>query len=200
LRALGFAVVGVCVTLFGGFLGGVLLGDLSDRHGPRAAMLAMVGPVALVAAALTAYGARFVRVDLARVVEEITEERDEMTRLATGGEAPVLQVRNLDVSYGSMRVLFGVDLDVWPGEVLALLGTNGAGKSTLLRAVTGLEVPDRGVVRLDGRTVTLDAPQRRVRDGVVLVRGGQGVFGSLTVAENLLAGAHTIVPDRALLE
>ncbi|OHV34075.1 hypothetical protein CC117_22410 [Parafrankia colletiae] len=199
LRALGFAAVGVCVTLFGGFLGGVLLGDVSDQHGPRVALLALAGPASLAAAALTAYAARFVRADLAAVVEEIAEERAETLRVATGGAQPILQVRNLDVSYGPMQVLFGVDLDVERGEVLALLGTNGAGKSTLLRTVAGLEVPHRGVVRHAGRTITLDPPERRVRDGIVLVQGGAGVFGTLTVAENLLVGAHVLGRDGALV-
>ena len=64
---------------------------------------------------------------------------------------PVLQVRDLDFSYGQVQVLFDVNLDVFPGEVLALLGTNGAGKSTLLRVVSGLVLPERVVVRLKGQ-------------------------------------------------
>ena len=67
-------------------------------------------------------------------------------------EIPVLQIHNLDFSYGPVQVLFDVNLDLQKGEVLALLGTNGAGKSTLLRAISGLGIPDRGVVRLNGRT------------------------------------------------
>jgi ABC-type branched-subunit amino acid transport system ATPase component len=95
-----------------------------------------------------------------------------------------------------VQVLFGVDLDVAEGEVLALLGTNGAGKSTLLRAVSGLLTPTRGVVRLDGRTITFSEPSARVGLGVVQVPGGKAVFPSLTVADNLLAGAHRYGWDR----
>jgi ABC-type branched-subunit amino acid transport system ATPase component len=81
--------------------------------------------------------------------------------------------------------------------VLALLGTNGAGKSTLLRAVSGLLTPSRGVIRLDGRTITFTDATTRVGLGVVQVPGGKAVFPSLTVAENLLAGAHRYGWDRA---
>jgi ABC-type branched-subunit amino acid transport system ATPase component len=89
------------------------------------------------------------------------------------------------VSYGPLQVLFGVDLEVQRGEVLALLGTNGAGKSTLLRAVSGLVMPDRGVVRMSGRTITLTDPEIRVAMGMVQVPGGEALFPNQTVAENL---------------
>ena len=71
--------------------------------------------------------------------------------ITEGGAPPLLQIRDLDFSYGRVQVLFGVDLDVWEGEVLALLGTNGAGKSTLLRAITGLSRADRGTISVGGR-------------------------------------------------
>ena len=69
--------------------------------------------------------------------------------------------------------------------MLALLGTNGAGKSTLLRAVSGLVLPDRGVVRMNGRTITLTDPEIRVAMGMVQVPGGDALFPNQTVAENL---------------
>jgi ABC-type branched-subunit amino acid transport system ATPase component len=102
-------------------------------------------------------------------------------------------VRNLDFSYGLVQVLFDVHLDVRRGEILALLGTNGAGKSTLLRAISGLALPDRGVVRLDGRNVTYTTAEDRVRFGVVQVPGGKAVFSDLTVYENLIAGAYSYI-------
>ena len=80
-------------------------------------------------------------------------------------DIPVLQVHNLDFSYGPVQVLFDVGLEVRRGEVLALLGTNGAGKSTLLRAISGLGIPDRGVVRLNGRTLTYVDAEVRFRAG-----------------------------------
>ena len=78
-----------------------------------------------------------------------------------------------------------MSLDVAHGETVALLGTNGAGKSTLLRVISGLGVPSRGVVRLDGRTITYTDPEVRAKIGVVQLMGGNAVFGALTVDENL---------------
>ncbi len=85
-----------------------------------------------------------------------------------------MQVRNLDFSYGNVQVLFDVAFDVHRGETLALLGTNGAGKSTLLRVISGLGVPDRGVVRLNGRTITYADPEVRVTDRHRPAGWGQG--------------------------
>ena len=76
------------------------------------------------------------------------------------GEADLLLVRNLDAGYGGRQVLFGVDIDVKEGEIVALLGTNGAGKSTLLKAISGVVEADRGAVMLDGRDVTHAPPER----------------------------------------
>jgi ABC-type branched-subunit amino acid transport system ATPase component len=104
---------------------------------------------------------------------------------------PLLEVANVDFSYGHLQVLFDVSIDVRDGEVLALLGTNGAGKSTLLRVISGLAPPDRGVVRFDREDVTDTTAGHRVRLGIVQISGGKAVFGSLSVGENLRAGAHT---------
>jgi ABC-type branched-subunit amino acid transport system ATPase component/predicted MFS family arabinose efflux permease len=188
LRSQGFAMFGVYLFLYGAF-GGLLLGGLiSDALGERAAIAILTPPTALLGAALIARGAIHVRADIALVVAELHEERDERVRRAAApGAVPLLQIRNLDVSYGPVQVLFGVDLDVHEGEVVALLGTNGAGKSTILRAVSGLHVPDRGVIRVDGRTITFAEPELRYRLGIVQVRGGAGVYPGLSVRDNLLA-------------
>src|SRR5665811_1518757 len=98
---------------------------------------------------LISLGARHIRGDMAMVVEDMREEQAERERLShSEGSSPVIQVRNLDFSYGKVQVLFDVSFDVHRGETLALLGTNGAGKSTLLRVISGLGVASRGVVRL----------------------------------------------------
>ncbi|MHB8680508.1 MAG: ATP-binding cassette domain-containing protein [Acidimicrobiales bacterium] len=94
----------------------------------------------------------------------------------------------LDAGYGPVQVLFGVDLSVRRGEILALLGTNGAGKSTVLRAMAGLMPATGGTVSLDGRDLHGVGPVERVRMGMVMVPGGRGVFPSLTVEENLRLG------------
>ncbi|MDQ3029794.1 MAG: ATP-binding cassette domain-containing protein, partial [Actinomycetota bacterium] len=102
-------------------------------------------------------------------------------------QRPTLTVEGLDVSYGSVQVVFGVDLDVHGGEAVALLGTNGAGKSTLLRAVSGLLPPRAGTVVFDGIDITGRAPHAVAALGLIHMPGGAGVFPSLTVAENLRA-------------
>ncbi|MGH9040972.1 MAG: ATP-binding cassette domain-containing protein [Acidimicrobiia bacterium] len=102
---------------------------------------------------------------------------------------PMLSCRQLDVSYGPVQVLFGVDFEVAEGELVALLGTNGAGKSTLLKAVAGLVSPTAGTVELSGHDITTQAAESRARAGVALMPGGKGIFPSLTVDEHLrLAG------------
>src|SRR5207237_947075 len=97
----------------------------------------------------------------------------------------VLVVRGLEAAYGSTQVLFGVDMHVAPGEVVALLGTNGAGKSTLLNAIAGLVRPAHGDVVLDGEAITGTAANVTAKAGPVLAPGGRGSFPSLTVGENL---------------
>ena len=102
-----------------------------------------------------------------------------------------LEVDELHFSYGGVQVLFGITLRVEPGERLALVGTNGAGKSTLLRAVAGLDRPSSGRVRLDGVDITGVSAERLVARGLVLVQGGRGVFGDLTVKENVEIAASS---------
>ena len=102
---------------------------------------------------------------------------------------PVLHVEGLRVSYARIPVLFGVDLEVGQGEVVALLGANGAGKSTTLRAVSGLVRADAGTVDFAGRRIERLPAERVARLGLVHVPEGRGVFPSLAVDETLrLAG------------
>lgn len=200
IRAQAFALIPVFVFLMGGFFGGLVVGQLSDAYNHRTALLVAAPPAALIGGALIVYGSRWIRRDISLAVEELLEERAEHERIsAAGASAPVLQVRNLDFSYGPVQVLFDVSLEVARGEVLALLGTNGAGKSTLLRAVSGLGFPDRGVVRLNGRTVTYAEAEARFAAGIVQLRGGGGVFPDLTVRDNLRAALsrRTQIQDRA---
>jgi ABC-type branched-subunit amino acid transport system ATPase component len=101
----------------------------------------------------------------------------------------ILEVNDLDVSYGKTQVLFGVDFHVDEGEIVALLGTNGAGKSTLLSAISGLLEPGRGRIAFEGRDITKWDANKTVAGGIVYMPGGKGVFPTLTVDENLnLAG------------
>jgi ABC-type branched-subunit amino acid transport system ATPase component len=101
---------------------------------------------------------------------------------------PLLVCDKVEVAYGSVQVLFGVDLSVDRGEIIALLGTNGAGKSTLLKTVSGLVKPIGGRITFDGRDITgIDGP-RAARLGIVQVPGGKAIFPTLTVAEHFKAG------------
>lgn len=188
LRSQAFAIIPVFTFLMGGFVGGLLAGALSDAHGQRTALTIVVPISALAGGWLFLVGSRHLKGDISRAVEELLEEQQEQERMTAAPEdIPALQVRHLDFSYGSVQVLFDVNLEVRKGEVLALLGTNGAGKSTLLRAISGLGIPDRGVVRLHGRSLTYVEAEVRFGVGVVQLRGGSGVFTDLTVKENLRA-------------
>ncbi len=100
----------------------------------------------------------------------------------------LLTCRGVDVAYDKVQVLFGVDLDVHEGEIVALLGTNGAGKSTMLKAVSGLVQPIAGHIEFDGRDITKCTPQETTALGIVQVPGGKAVFPTLTVAEHFKAG------------
>ena len=96
-----------------------------------------------------------------------------------------LEVRGVDASYGPVQILFGLDLDVHEGEIVALLGTNGAGKSTLFKCITGLLPPTAGTVSFNGEFITNLATNEIAERGVVMMPGGKSVFPTLTVRENL---------------
>jgi branched-chain amino acid transport system ATP-binding protein len=109
---------------------------------------------------------------------------------------PLLDVRSLTIYHGQLRALTEVSLSVDQGEVYAIIGANGAGKSTLLRGLAGLHRAAAGSILLDGLDVTGVPPERRVAAGISLVPEGRRLFGSLTVEENLLVGAHRARPGR----
>jgi ABC-type branched-subunit amino acid transport system ATPase component len=114
-----------------------------------------------------------------------------------GASTPVLEVDDLDTSYGHVQILFGASLHVGAGEVLALLGANGAGKSTLMGAIAGLVPPSAGTIRLDGTDITGLSAERRSALGVHILPGGRGVFPPMSVRENLEDGAYLYRRDRA---
>jgi ABC-type branched-subunit amino acid transport system ATPase component/predicted MFS family arabinose efflux permease len=191
LRGMGTALSTMYIFFIGGFLGGVVAGFFTDAIGTRGTVIALGVPTSIIGGLLLMNGARFIRHDLGLVVAELLEEQEEHRRRAELGEAtPVLQLANVDFSYGPVQVLFDVGFEVHRGETVALVGTNGAGKSTILRVVSGLGVPERGVVRLNGRNVTYVAPEARARLGIVQLPGGRGVFPNLTVEQNLRLSAR----------
>ena len=103
---------------------------------------------------------------------------------------PLLEVRGLTAGFDAGPVLFGIDLDVGPAELIALVGANGAGKSTLLGALSGLIRATSGTIRLAGEEVTHARPESLVRKGIAHVLQGRRLFGTLSVEKNLLLGAY----------
>jgi len=102
---------------------------------------------------------------------------------------PLLSIRDLEVSYGAVRVLFGVSLDVQAGEIVSIIGPNGAGKSTVIKAVVGLVTTQTGSIVFDGQSITNLPPHRIPALGIGYVPQGRIVFGRMTVADNLELGA-----------
>jgi branched-chain amino acid transport system ATP-binding protein len=102
----------------------------------------------------------------------------------------LLEGKAIEAGYGASQVLFGIDIDVRPGEVLALLGRNGMGKSTLLKVLTGTLKPLRGSVRFDGADISGAKPDVIARRGVAIVPEGRHVFPNLSVDEHLRAFAR----------
>ena len=101
---------------------------------------------------------------------------------------PVLSVRGVSKSYGGVRVLDSVDLDLEPGEVRALLGENGAGKSTLIKILSGVVRRDEGTILLDGRPVELSNPHQAREAGIATLHQEVAIVPGLSVAENILLG------------
>ncbi|WP_395697699.1 ABC transporter ATP-binding protein [Methylocella sp.] len=108
----------------------------------------------------------------------------------------VLEARGLKAGYGAGDIVKGVDLDVGRGEIVCLIGANGAGKTTLLRALCGLLRPGAGSVRLDGEEIAGLPAHAIAARGMAHAPEGRQVFGEMSVADNLLAGAY-LAPSRA---
>jgi branched-chain amino acid transport system ATP-binding protein len=101
----------------------------------------------------------------------------------------LLELAGLEVAYGGIKAVKGIDLAVEKGELVCLIGANGAGKTTTLKAVCGLLPTRGGAVRYDGQDITGTSSYRLVERGIAMVPEGRGVFRQLTVAENLAMGA-----------
>jgi branched-chain amino acid transport system ATP-binding protein len=105
---------------------------------------------------------------------------------------PLLEVSGLRVSYGAVRAVDDISLNVDPGEVVALVGSNGAGKSTTLKAIVGLQPAQSGRIVFEGRDIAGMRPAAIVGAGVSLSPEGRRVFAKMSVHENLLTGAHLV--------
>ncbi len=185
VRSLGFSMASLFILP--GLIVLYIVGGIADRYGIRQGLLIMV-PVFMIGALILSSASLFVKSDINKVWTS-TAAQAEVRYQRARGEVKLLLVRNLDVSYDNVQVLFGVNFEIDEGEIVALLGTNGAGKSTLLKTIAGLVPADAGAIVFDGRDATYAPPHEVAERGIVMVPGGQGVFPSLTVAENLrLAG------------
>ena len=104
---------------------------------------------------------------------------------------PLLEVEGIHTAYGTSRVLFGISLDIKPGECVGLLGRNGMGKTTTMRSIMGLTPPSQGRVRFKGHDITGSAPYRLARGGIGFVPEDRRIFAELTVWENLEVAARS---------
>ena len=102
----------------------------------------------------------------------------------------MLELRDIDVFYGEVQALRGVSLKVEAGQIVTLIGANGAGKSTTLRTISGLLRPNRGAIRFDGMELDGTEPHDITQAGLIHVPEGRMLLESMTVRENLLAGAY----------
>lgn len=101
----------------------------------------------------------------------------------------ILDVKDVDLGYGSLKVVFKASITIGEGELVGLIGGNGSGKSTILRAVSGMIKPWSGTIHFDGIEVSGKLPHEMARLGLAHVPMGRQLFGNLTVHENLLLGA-----------
>jgi len=102
--------------------------------------------------------------------------------------APILSVKNIWKSFGSNNVLCGINMDVYPGEVLALIGGNGAGKSTLVKSVMGIYKPDSGEISIGGEYLEFSKPALSLGRGAYLIPQEPMIFPNMTVEQNVLMG------------
>ncbi len=117
----------------------------------------------------------------------------------SGNGAPLLDVRGLAVAYGGIQAVKGIDLVVGDGELVCLIGANGAGKTTTLKGICGLLPIKSGTIRYAGDDITGHPSYQLVRRGLAMVPEGRGMFGALTIEENLAMGAY-VRTDRAAIK
>ncbi|MBV9291507.1 MAG: MFS transporter [Frankiales bacterium] len=173
--------------------------SIADNHGIRIGFAATT-PYWVIGGLVLASARKFVADDAAAALDSLAFITRVRQQRATGEHDDVLlHCQGVTVAYDGVRVLFGVDLEVHRGEIVALLGTNGAGKSTLLKAISGLVDPSGGVILLDGKDITHADPLTVSRLGVGQMPGGRGVFPTLTVDEHFQVATWQ-VEDKAAAE
>ena len=179
----------------GGVIGIIVSVCVADRYGAPYALVSVAG-LGVIAAGICYWTSAQVEVDRSRSSRQSLSVRSE----GAARSGALLSCSDIDFSYGSLQVLFGVDVHVDEGEIVGLLGTNGAGKSTLLRVISGLGIPQRGAVTFAGRDITYLDAEARVRIGITQVPGGKAVFRSMNVVENLQSYGYTLGRDRRAVD
>jgi branched-chain amino acid transport system ATP-binding protein len=170
--------------------------SIADDHGIRIGFGA-TAPFWIIGGIILATASRYVTRDAQAALDSlafITKVRQQ--RLDGAQDDVLLHCQGVTVAYDGVQVLFGVDLEVRRGEVVALLGTNGAGKSTLLKAITGLVDPTGGVILFDGIDVTHADAVTAAKHGIAQMPGGKGVFPTLTIDEHFEV-ASWLITDKA---
>ena len=199
-RPHAFALAGVASFSLGSIAGLAHIDAVAGRFGLDVALATLAIPALHGAYVLRRTAAERVAADVRRTVGDLVEREFIGAVVARGDHLPLLACRGIDFSYGQLQVLFGVDLTVDEGEIVALLGTNGAGKSTLLRVISGLGMPSRGTVRFRGADITYRDPGSRLRLGITQIPGGRAIFGPMTVVENLRVFGYSLGRNRRAVE
>ena len=195
-RATGFAIGSLWVIP--GLFVLPVIGWIADNWSIEIGMLVMI-PMFIIGSLMLRSVADVIDADIAQVWQSAAA-RSEVLYDRRQGHTSLLLLKGVEAGYDNRTVLHGIDLRLDEGEVVALLGTNGAGKSTLLKSISGIVEADRGAIVLDGRDITHAPPNEIAALGIVQMPGGQGVFGSLTVKENLELAGWTNRRDPAGVE
>jgi ABC-type branched-subunit amino acid transport system ATPase component/predicted MFS family arabinose efflux permease len=196
VRSMGFTINNLFIIPV--FLVGPVIGALADEWGLRQGIL-ILAPMILIGVAIISSAGAFITTDIHKV-RTSTVAMAEVRKAREAGEVKLLLVKELDVHYDTVQVLFNVDFEIGEGEIIALLGTNGAGKSTLLKAISGLVEPSAGAIIFDGINTTNAPPNEIVKQGIVQVPGGKGIFPSLSVGENIRLAGWPFVDEPEYLQ
>ncbi len=105
------------------------------------------------------------------------------------GRTNMLQIHNLNVSYGNIHAVRNLSLEVQKGEAVALIGANGAGKTTTVNAISGI-IPSKGSIQYEGKEINGMAPHKVVKEGIIMVPEGRRIFPKLSVVNNLIMGTY----------
>ncbi len=183
LRSQAYAF-GVMIYGAGGLAYVVLFGIFGGEEGNYRGLTIAMAVITGIAGAIGISTQRFIQSDADNAAKSLASAQE----FAKGEGTPILRCRDVDLKYGTVQILFGVDMDVYEGEIIALLGTNGAGKSTILKAISGLAPPCGGQIIFDGEDITYADAVTTSGMGIVVVPGGKAVFPTLTVAEHFECG------------